>query len=347
MTAFLPVIFLFSLGLGTTITFASSHWVLAWMGLEINTLSILPLMANSHHPRAIEAATKYFLTQATAATTMLFAGISNAWITGQWDILQMSHPVPTTLAILALSMKMGLAPFHYWLPEVLQGLNLTTALILSTWQKLAPFILLIQMTPTHPNILMWLGLLSILIGSWGGLGQLQLRKILAYSSIAHLGWTAVVMQFSVQISLLILLTYMIMTSAMFLMFNFNKATNFGALTISWTKAPTLASLAPLVFLSLGGLPPLTGFAPKWLAIQELTTQGQVLVSLLAALAALIGLYFYLRLARTMSMTFSPNNPSGMTPWRLPVVQQTLPLAISVIASTSLLPLTPMIVAMIS
>nr|YP_001491475.1 NADH dehydrogenase subunit 2 [Heniochus diphreutes]BAF80390.1 NADH dehydrogenase subunit 2 [Heniochus diphreutes] len=347
MTPFLTTIMFFFLGLGTTITFASSHWMLAWMGLEINTLAILPFMSLPHHPRAVEASTKYFLVQATAAATLLFAGISNAWFTGQWDILQTSHPLPTTLAILALSMKIGLAPLHYWLPEVLQGLSYPTALILSTWQKLAPCILLIQVVPSHPNILTWLGLLSILIGSWGGLGQLQLRKILAYSSIAHLGWMAVVMQFSLQISLLILLTYIIMTSAMFLVFNLNKTTNIAMLATSWAKAPTLSSLTPLVFLSLGGLPPLTGFVPKWLAIQELTTQNQTLVALLAAQAALIGLYFYLRLARTMSMTFSPNNPPGTTPWRLPIVQHTLPLALSVIISISLFPLTPMIVAMIS
>lgn len=67
-----------ALGLGTTITFASSHWLLAWMGLEINTLAIIPLIAQHHHPRAVEAATKYFLTQATAAATLLFASTTNA-----------------------------------------------------------------------------------------------------------------------------------------------------------------------------------------------------------------------------------------------------------------------------
>jgi len=90
--------------------------------------------------------------------------------------------------MLALALKVGLAPAHFWLPEVLQGLDLTTGLILSTWQKLAPFALIVQVAPSVNSYLMiTLGLASTFIGGWGGLNQTQLRKILAYSSIAHLG----------------------------------------------------------------------------------------------------------------------------------------------------------------
>lgn len=78
MNPYILATLLFSLGLGTTITFSSSHWLLAWMGLEINTLAILPLIAQHHHPRAVEATTKYFLTQATAAAMILFASTMNA-----------------------------------------------------------------------------------------------------------------------------------------------------------------------------------------------------------------------------------------------------------------------------
>nr|AAT02674.1 NADH dehydrogenase subunit 2 [Ambloplites constellatus] len=338
---------LFGLGLGTTITFASSHWLLAWMGLEMNTLAIIPLMAQLHHPRAVEATTKYFLTQATAAAMLLFASTTNAWLTGQWDIQQMTHPLPTTLITLALALKIGLAPVHSWLPEVLQGLDLTTGLILSTWQKLAPFALLLQIHPTNSVLLIMLGITSTLVGGWGGLNQTQLRKILAYSSIAHLGWMILVLQFSPSLTLLALLTYMIMTFSTFLVFKLNKSTNINALAISWTKAPALTSLTPLVLLSLGGLPPLTGFMPKWLILQELTKQGLAATATLAALTALLSLYFYLRLSYAMALTMSPNNLSGITPWRLPSMQLTLPLSISTMATLSLLPLAPAMVAMLT
>nr|YP_010943713.1 NADH dehydrogenase subunit 2 [Alcichthys elongatus]WLV90330.1 NADH dehydrogenase subunit 2 [Alcichthys elongatus] len=338
---------LFGLGLGTTITFASSHWLLAWMGLEMNTLAIIPLMAQHHHPRAVEATTKYFLTQATGAAMLLFAGTTNAWLTGQWDIHQMSHPLPITLITLALALKVGLAPLHSWLPEVLQGLDLTTGLILSTWQKLAPFALLLQIQPENSTLLIALGLASTLAGGWGGLNQTQLRKILAYSSIAHLGWMVLVMQFSPSLTLLTLITYLIMTFSTFLVFKLNSSTNINALATSWAKAPALTSLTPLVLLSLGGLPPLTGFMPKWLILQELTKQDLAATATLAALTALLSLYFYLRLSYAMTLTMSPNNTAGTTPWRLPSLQITMPLAISTAATLLLLPLTPAAVALLA
>nr|YP_003162747.1 NADH dehydrogenase subunit 2 [Microcanthus strigatus]BAH98078.1 NADH dehydrogenase subunit 2 [Microcanthus strigatus] len=347
MNPYILATLLFGLGLGTTITFTSSHWLLAWMGLEMNTLAIIPLMAQHHHPRAVEATTKYFLTQATAAAMLLFASTTNAWLTGQWDIYQMSHPFPITMIILALALKIGLAPVHSWLPEVLQGLDYTTGLLLSTWQKLAPFALLLQIQPTNPDLLILLGLSSTLVGGWGGLNQTQLRKVLAYSSIAHLGWMILILQFSPSLTLLALMTYLVMTSSTFLIFKMNKSTNINMLATSWAKTPALTSLAPLILLSLGGLPPLTGFMPKWLILQELTKQDLAPTAMLAALTALLSLYFYLRLSYAMTLTMFPNNLTGTTPWRLPSSQLTLPLTLSTMAALSLLPLTPATTALLT
>nr|YP_009431902.1 NADH dehydrogenase subunit 2 [Atrobucca nibe]ATA66339.1 NADH dehydrogenase subunit 2 [Atrobucca nibe] len=336
-----------TLGLGTTVTFASTHWFLAWMGLEINTLAILPLMAQSHNPRAVEATLKYFLTQATAASTLLFATTTNAWLNGQWDIQNMSHPLPITLFTLALALKIGLAPLHIWLPEVLQGLDLGTGLIMSTWQKLAPFILLLQIYPTNSTLLIILGLTSTLIGGWAGLNQTQLRKILAYSSIAHLGWMVLVLPFSPALTLLTLIMYLIMTFSTFLVFKLNNATNINALATAWTKAPALTALMPLVLLSLGGLPPLSGFMPKWLILQELSKQDLALTATLAAFTALLSLFFYLRLSYAMALTMFPNNPTSTAPWRFQSSQITYPLALSTMATILLLPLTPTITALLT
>uniref|UniRef100_V5N2W6 NADH-ubiquinone oxidoreductase chain 2 n=1 Tax=Etheostoma spectabile spectabile TaxID=417938 RepID=V5N2W6_9PERO len=347
MNPYILATLLFGLGLGTTITFASSHWLLAWMGLEMNTLAIIPLMAQHHHPRAVEATTKYFLTQATAAAMLLFASTTNAWLTGQWDIQQMTHPLPTTLIIMALALKIGLAPVHSWLPEVLQGLDLTTGLILSTWQKLAPFALLLQIQPTNSTILIAFGLASTLVGGWGGLNQTQLRKILAYSSIAHLGWMIIVLQFSPSLTLLTLLTYFVMTLSTFLVFKLSKSTSINMLATSWAKAPALTALTPLVLLSLGGLPPLTGFMPKWLILQELAKQDLAPTATLAAMSALLSLYFYLRLSYAMTLTMSPNNLTGTTPWRLQHLQSSLPLALATTATLLLLPLTPAVAALLA
>nr|YP_009246578.1 NADH dehydrogenase subunit 2 [Nemipterus bathybius]AMT85275.1 NADH dehydrogenase subunit 2 [Nemipterus bathybius] len=342
MSPYILVTLLLGLGLGTTITLTSSHWLVAWVGLEINTLAIIPIMAQHYHPRAVEAATKYFLTQATAAAMILFASTTNAWITGQWDIYQMSHPLAITLITLALALKIGLAPLHSWLPEVLQGLDLTTGLIMSTWQKLAPFALLLQLQPANPTMMIILGLSSTLIGGWGGLNQTQLRKILAYSSIAHLGWMILVLQYAPSLTLLTLVIYLIMTTSAFLTFKMNNVTNINSLALSWTKTPALTALTPLVLLSLGGLPPLSGFLPKWLILQELTKQNLEPTATFAALTALLSLYFYLRLSYSMTMTMAPNNLSGTTPWRFSLLQPTLFPTLAITGAIGLLPIAPLI-----
>nr|YP_008475510.1 NADH dehydrogenase subunit 2 [Saurogobio dumerili]AGT54466.1 NADH dehydrogenase subunit 2 [Saurogobio dumerili] len=343
MNPYVLMILLSSLGLGTTLTFASSHWLLAWMGLEINTLAIIPLMAQHHHPRAVEATTKYFLTQATAAAMILFASTTNAWISGEWDINNMSSPIASTMVIIALALKIGLAPMHFWMPEVLQGLDLLTGLILSTWQKLAPFALIIQTAQTiDPALLTSLGLMSTLVGGWGGLNQTQLRKILAYSSIAHMGWMIIVLQHAPQLTLLALGTYIFMTSAAFLTLKLSSATKINTLAMTWSNSPILTATAALVLLSLGGLPPLTGFMPKWLILQELTKQNLPLTATVMALAALLSLYFYLRLCYAMTLTISPNTTNSTTPWRAQTAQASLPLTISTTIALGLLPVTPAI-----
>nr|BAV71771.1 NADH dehydrogenase subunit 2 [Enteromius jae] len=345
MNPYVLTILLSSLGLGTTLTFASSHWLLAWMGLEINTLAITPLMAQHHHPRAAEATTKYFLTQATAAAMILFASTTNAWMTGEWGINNL-NPIASMTFMMALALKIGLAPAHFWMPEVLQGLDLTTGLVLSTWQKLAPLALIIQTAQTiDPLMLTMFGILSTLIGGWGGLNQTQLRKILAYSSIAHMGWMIIIIQYAPQLTLIALGTYIIMTSTMFLTLKMLMSTKINTLSMAWSKTPTLTTMAAMALLSLGGLPPLTGFMPKWLILQELTKQDMPIIATLMALAALISLYFYLRLCYAMTLTMSPNMMNSSASWRTQTTQTSLPLAIFMTTTLGLLPMTPTILTL--
>nr|AKO71914.1 NADH dehydrogenase subunit 2 [Beringraja pulchra]AKO71927.1 NADH dehydrogenase subunit 2 [Beringraja pulchra]AKO71966.1 NADH dehydrogenase subunit 2 [Beringraja pulchra]AYJ22436.1 NADH dehydrogenase subunit 2 [Beringraja pulchra]AYJ22449.1 NADH dehydrogenase subunit 2 [Beringraja pulchra] len=332
---------LLSLGLGTTITFMGSHWLLIWMGLEINTLAIIPLMIHQQHPRAVEATTKYFLTQATASALLLFAGTTNAWTTGQWNITDMLSPTSATLITLALALKIGLVPMHFWLPEVLQGLNLTTGLILSTWQKLAPFAILFQLYPLlNPDILMALGIASVIIGGWNGLNQTQLRKILAYSSIAHLGWMITILHFAPNLALLNLTLYIIMTTSLFLLFNTLNSTKINSISMSATKSPLLSLLSLTTLLSLGGLPPLSGFMPKWLILQEMTKQDLLIPATIMALATLLSLFFYLRLCYMVTLTLSPAPIFSLSSWQTKTTQMNILLTITTTLSILLLPLTP-------
>nr|QED42701.1 NADH dehydrogenase subunit 2 [Phylloscopus olivaceus]QED42706.1 NADH dehydrogenase subunit 2 [Phylloscopus olivaceus] len=336
------LIFTTSLLLGTTITISSNHWITAWAGLEINTLAILPLISKSHHPRAIEAATKYFLVQATASTLLLFSSMTNAWYTGQWDITQLTHPVSCLILTSAIAMKLGLVPFHFWFPEVLQGSPLTTGLLLSTVMKFPPITLFLMTSPSlNPTMLTGMALLSAALGGWMGLNQTQIRKILAFSSIAHLGWMTIVISYNPKLTLLNFYLYALMTAATFLALNSIKALKLSTLMTAWTKTPSLSAMLFLTLLSLAGLPPLTGFLPKWLIIQELTKQGMAPAATTISLLSLLGLYFYLRLAYCATITLPPHTTSQMKQWH---TNKPTPTSVAILAtmSATLLPISPMI-----
>nr|AYP57945.1 NADH dehydrogenase subunit 2 [Turdoides rufescens] len=342
MTPQAKLMFMTSLLLGTTITISSNHWITAWAGLEINTLAILPLISKSHHPRAIEAATKYFLTQAAASTLVLFSSMTNAWYTGQWDITQLTHPTSCLILTSALAMKLGLAPFHFWFPEVLQGSPLTTGLILSTLMKFPPITLLFMTSPSlNQTLLTIMAILSAALGGWMGLNQTQIRKILAFSSISHLGWMALIISYSPKLALLNFYLYALMTTTVFLTLNTTKTLKLSTLMTTWAKTPALSAMLLLTMLSLAGLPPLTGFLPKWLIIQELTKQDMAATATTISLLSLLSLFFYLRLAYCASITLPPHTTNHMKQWRINSPTNAM-IAMLTITSTMLLPISPMI-----
>nr|ACN77884.1 NADH dehydrogenase subunit 2 [Nyctidromus albicollis]ACN77885.1 NADH dehydrogenase subunit 2 [Nyctidromus albicollis]ACN77886.1 NADH dehydrogenase subunit 2 [Nyctidromus albicollis] len=340
------LIFYMSLLLGTTITISSTHWATAWTGLEINTLAIVPLISKSHHPRAVEAAIKYFLVQAAASAILLFSSTMNAWFTGQWDITQLTHPTSCLLLTTAIAMKLGLVPFHFWFPEVLQGSSLTTALLLSTMMKFPPItILLLTSNSLNPTLMTTMAIASAALGGWMGLNQTQIRKILAFSSISHLGWMAIIITYNPKLTLMTFYLYTIMTAAIFFTLNTTKTTKLSTMMTSWTKIPTLNATLMLTLLSLAGLPPLTGFLPKWLIIQELTKQEMTTAATIIAMLSLLGLFFYLRLAYYSTITLPPNSTNHTKQWHThtPTSPQ---IAIFTSMSALLLPISPMILTTI-
>nr|ANW09834.1 NADH dehydrogenase subunit 2 [Gallirex porphyreolophus porphyreolophus] len=335
-----------SLLLGTTITISSTHWVMAWTGLEINTLAILPLISKQHHPRAIEAAIKYFLVQAAASALILFSSMNNAWHTGQWDITQLTHLPSSLILTTAIAMKLGLAPFHFWFPEVLQGSPLTTALLLSTVMKFPPITLLLLTSHSlNPALLTAMAITSAALGGWMGLNQTQIRKILAFLSISHLGWMIIIIMYDPKLTLLTFYLYALTTATVFLILNTTKPTKLTTMMTSWTKTPMLNATMMLTLLSLAGLPPLTGFLPKWLIIQELTKQEMSSTAAIISMLSLLGLFFYLRLAYHSTITLPPNSTNHMKQWH--INKPTSP-QVTILASLSilLLPLTPTILTTI-
>nr|ABR28105.1 NADH dehydrogenase subunit 2 [Lamprotornis chalybaeus]ABR28106.1 NADH dehydrogenase subunit 2 [Lamprotornis chalybaeus]ABR28107.1 NADH dehydrogenase subunit 2 [Lamprotornis chalybaeus] len=340
------LIFVLSLILGSTIAISSNHWITAWAGLEINTLAVLPLISKSHHPRAIEAATKYFLVQAAASTLILFSSMTNAWYIGQWDITQLTCPVSCAILTSAVAMKLGMAPFHFWFPEVLQGCSLTIGLLLSTAMKFPPITLLYMTSQSlNPSLLITLAILSTALGGWMGLNQTQIRKILAFSSISHLGWMAVIMVYSPKLALINFYLYTTLTATVFLILNTIKTLKLATLMTTWAKTPSLSAMLMLTLLSLAGLPPLTGFLPKWLIIQELVNQEMAPAATIIALLSLLSLFFYLRLAYCATITLPPHTTNHMKQW---YVHKPVNTSVAILTSTSLflLPISPLILTIV-
>nr|APC60854.1 NADH dehydrogenase subunit 2 [Kannabateomys amblyonyx] len=332
--------------MGTLITLISSHWLLMWAGLELSMLSIIPILMDKTNPRSTEAATKYFLMQATASMILLLSIIMTMMHTGQWSIIYTNNQIITLTLTLSLIMKLGLAPFHFWVTEVTQGTSLIPGMILLTWQKIAPLSILIQISSMiNQPLIMTSALLSTLLGGWGGLNQTQLRKILAFSSIAHMGWMVAVINFNPSISLFNLIIYITLTIPLFSILYMNN--NLATLSLShvWSTAPPIIIIILMNLLSLGGLPPLTGFSPKWVIIQELVKNNNIIIPTLMTIMALLNLYFYMRLTYSTTLTLFPSTNNTKTKWYFHNNKTMIIMPPLTMLSTMALPLTPLLITL--
>nr|ALA99228.1 NADH dehydrogenase subunit 2 [Anourosorex squamipes] len=329
---------------GTLIVTMSSHWFMIWIGFEMNMLAFIPLLIKNYNPRSMEASTKYFMTQATASMILMLAIIMNLIHEGQWTISNISNPTASILMTMALVMKLGLSPFHFWVPEVTQGVSLTSGMILLTWQKIAPLSVFYQIYPSiNLNLILSMSLLSILIGGWGGLNQTQLRKIMAYSSIAHMGWMTAIMTYEPTIMLLNLFIYITMTISTFMLFIFTSTTTTLSLSHAWNKMPLITFLIMMVMLSLGGLPPLTGFLPKWMIIQELTKNNSIILPTTMAILSLLNLFFYMRLTYSTTLTMFPTTNNTKMKWQYDSTKKIPLMAPMITISTLTIPLVPLMI----
>nr|CAQ16585.1 NADH dehydrogenase subunit 2 [Vipera aspis aspis] len=330
-----------SIFMSTTLITMTTHWLMAWTCLEINTLSMIPMISKTNHPRATEATTKYFLTQTLASITILFTTTLNALNTSNWEISLTTETTTMKIITLALMMKMAAAPFHFWLPEVAQGATTLTALTILTWQKIAPLaILLTNHNNTDLTILSSSAILSVLVGGVGGLNQTQLRKLMAFSSIAHTGWILATITLAPDISTLTFMIYTMTTMPIFLMLNLSSSTTIKDMGTMWTTSPYLMTTMLLAILSLTGLPPLTGFMPKWLILNKMVTFSMTMEATLMAMSSLPSLYLYLRLTYTLAMTIPPHPSSTPMKWRVIHKNNTImPLTLATM-TILLLPLSP-------
>lgn len=314
------------------------------MGFEINLIAIIPIIIIKQNSRSTESAIKYFLVQTTASIILIISVSINLILTGQWTVT-CTNNILSSIITISILIKLGAAPFHIWLPEVAQGLPLNSSIILLTWQKIAPMSILYSFFPSLNIYIIFISaLLSIALGGWGGLNQTQLRKIIAFSSIAHIGWIIAILCYNPNIIIINLIIYLIITVTLFYIFKNNSTTNIANLSLIWNKSPLIALLLALILLSLGGLPPLTGFLPKWIVAQELINNDNTIIALIILILALINLFFYLRLIYSTSLTIFPSINNVKLNWQY-TKSNKYPLTIIILSVISILilPLSPIFI----
>lgn len=277
----------------TIIVVSSNSWLGAWIGLEINLLSFIPLIINTNNLISTEASLKYFLTQALASSILLFAILISMISINLISQFNFNQDYSSIIINSALLLKTGAAPFHFWFPEVIEGLSWLNNLILITWQKIAPLILISYCF--NLNFISVVIILSIIIGSLRGLNQTSLRKIIAFSSINHLGWLIAAILVNENLWFIYFCLYSFLSLTIIFIFNMLQIFHINQAFSLKINYPLLKFCLFTSFLSLGGLPPFLGFLPKWLVIQALVRTNQIFLVTIIVCLTLITLFFYLRI----------------------------------------------------
>nr|YP_010309848.1 NADH dehydrogenase subunit 2 [Endotricha kuznetzovi]UMR54974.1 NADH dehydrogenase subunit 2 [Endotricha kuznetzovi] len=280
--------FYFILFFSTLISISSNSWFGCWIGLEINLLSFIPLISNPYNMMSSEAALKYFLTQSIASINFLFLIIFNMIIFYSFKI----NNIFSIMINSSLLMKMGSAPFHFWFPNIMEGISWMNNFILMTWQKITPMILLSYYF--NMNFMMIILILNVIIGALGGLNQTSLRKLMAFSSINNLGWLLSSIMISENLWLFYFIFYSFLISSMCFLFNMLNMLFINQLFTSNINY-SIKLFFLINFLSLGGLPPFIGFFPKWIVINFLLINKLFLITFIFIMMSLIMLFFYIRI----------------------------------------------------
>uniref|UniRef100_A0AAU6QGG5 NADH-ubiquinone oxidoreductase chain 2 n=1 Tax=Prionospio sp. 6 MH-2023 TaxID=3059274 RepID=A0AAU6QGG5_9ANNE len=285
-------LFILTLFTSTIMALSSYQWLMVWMSLELNMLSFIPMISSSNWFQESEASLKYLLFQALGSSLLLLAAINQSL---------------SFLILLGLTMKLGLAPFHFWFPSVMKSMSWPVALLLLTWQKIAPMALLFSMFSSYLYLLSLIATTSAIVGGLGGMVQSQLRPMLAYSSIGHMGWMLAIAPHSPSISFTYLFTYIAISVPIIWSSLLSKIDSTKKKSPSYTLS--LFILFPLI-ISLSGLPPLTGFVPKLLVIMFLPS---FLIMLTLILGSLINLSYYLNFFFTLIMSSVSSKKEGESP----------------------------------
>ena len=326
--------------LGIFIMISGNNFLVIYMGLELLTLSSYALVAlRRDNATATEAAMKYFVLGAMASGFLLY-GLSMMYgATGSLDVNavfkaiqtgQIKHQVLVfglVFVVAGLAFKLGVVPFHMWIPDVYQGAPTAVTLLIGGAPKLAAFAICIRllvegMLPLAPDwqqMLMVLSIGSLLIGNLAAIAQTNLKRMLAFSTISQMGFVLLGLMSgfvngntlsaanAYSSSMFYVITYVLTTLASFGVilllaregFESEEISDFAGLN---HRSPLYAAVMAICMFSLAGIPPMVGFYAKLSVLQALIASGQSLhigLAVFAVMMSLIGAFYYLRVVKVM------------------------------------------------
>jgi NADH-quinone oxidoreductase subunit N len=330
------VLALFAL-LGQMVMISGNNFLIIYLGLELMSLSLYALVAlRRNNTQSTEAAMKYFVLGALASGFMLY-GISMLYgATGSLDLTEVakaaSSPVVNrtilvfgvVFMVAGLAFKLGAAPFHMWVPDVYQGAPTAVTLLLGGAPKLAAFAIcirllvegLIPLAIDWQQMLTVLAVLSMAVGNITAIAQTNIKRMLAYSSIAQMGFMLLGLLAGVvngnifsaanaySSAMFYAITYVLTTLGTFGLIMLLSRAGFEAENIDDFKglnqrSPWFALVMMLLMLSLAGIPPVMGFYAKLSVLQAVLGTGQIWLAVAAVLFSLIGAFYYLRIVKVM------------------------------------------------
>lgn len=330
--------------LGAMVMSSANHFLMMYLGLELLALSTCALIAVRRDQLiSIEAAMKYFVLSALASGMLLYGismlygaagGLSFDQVAAYAHSAQfnpMFFVFGLVFVLAGVAFKLGVVPFHGWVPDVYQGAPSSTVVFLSTVPKIALVVVLsrllsqafVNQLEVVSSLLMYLAVASLIVGNTAALVQTTFKRMLAYSAIAQLGFVLLAVVADIALVLSGGQTQLLLSSALFyvLTYSFNSLLAFAILFFVSTKhkeielisdlnglnrrSPWLAFCLMLVMLSMAGIPPMIGFFAKFYVVAILIKQGLVYLGVFAVLMSVVATFYYLRVIK--AMYFEPSS----------------------------------------
>ena len=335
--------------LGMMVMISANHFVSLYLGLELMSLSLYALVAlNRDSAASTEAAMKYFVLGALASglllygMSMIYGATGTLYITDVARAIGANQPDRVILlfglvfAVSGMAFKLGVVPFHMWIPDVYHGAPVAVTLIIGSASKLAAFAMVVRMLingtlgfDAADNIsdlsqklvfnwqymLVILAVLSMAIGNLAAIAQSNIKRMLAYSTISHMGFVLLGLLSGVvgnvlsagdaySAALFYVIVYALMSLGAFGMILLLSRSGFEAERLDDFKglnarSPWFAFVMMLVMFSLAGIPPTVGFYAKVVVLQPLLVAGHVWLAVAAVLFSLIGAFYYIRVVKLM------------------------------------------------